>query len=71
MVCDNSVWAGPDGLRFKPMYNHSSIHHPDDTKDTAIYNASSGRYVIYVRRGERAVLDPPGRDICLDLRWPR
>jgi len=51
MVCDNSVWAGPDGLRFVPMYNHSSIHHADDTKDTATYNVSSGRYVVYVRRG--------------------
>jgi hypothetical protein len=52
MLCSNTVWAGPDGWHFQPMFapGHKTITHKDDTMDIGSYDVQLGRYVIYVRR---------------------
>jgi len=52
MFCSNTVWAGPDGWHWQPMFGkgHKSIHHDDDTMDIGNWDEKIGRYVVYVRR---------------------
>ena len=52
MLCDNTVWAGPDGFHFQPMFGagHKSIRHFDDTMDIGYYDFQLARYVVMVRR---------------------
>jgi hypothetical protein len=52
MLCSNTVWAGPDGWHFEPMFGagHKSIQHKDDTMDIGSYVSALNRYVIFVRR---------------------
>eukprot|EP01048_Picozoa_sp_COSAG05_P009176 COSAG05_NODE_736_length_7639_cov_70.224005_5_plen_712_part_00 len=72
MICSNTVWAGPDGWHFEPMFGASnkSIHHMDDTQDVGYYDETSGRYVIYVRRDIHATLANSGRSRSAGvIRW--
>ena len=50
MTVNNAMYASADAIHFFPMFNHSSIHHADDTKDTGIWDSNRSSYVIYVRR---------------------
>eukprot|EP00038_Savillea_parva_P008938 m.180164 g.180164 ORF g.180164 m.180164 type:complete len:634 (+) comp14943_c0_seq1:174-2075(+) len=50
MACSTSVWGSPDGLKWTKLSNHTPVKAEDDTKPTAGYDPTLGKYVIYVRR---------------------
>ena len=63
MFCDNTVWAGPDGWHFQPMFGrgHKSISHYDDTMDVGYWDHALQRYVVYVRRNVQVPGKAPPR----------